>query len=74
MRIKEQYIEHNLSSLKQLRGTAIGTKMDPPFAITFMGDLEEWISEGCSFKLLVWWRYIDDISLLRCYGSMPKKN
>ena len=54
MRIKEQYIEHNLSSLKQLRGTAIGTKMDPPFAITFMGDLEEWILEGCSFKLLVW--------------------
>ena len=38
--------------------------MAPPYAIIFMGDLEERILQNCSFKPLVWWRYIDDIFLL----------
>ena len=41
MCIKEQYFEHDLSFLKQLRETAIGTKMALPYAIIFLGDLEE---------------------------------
>ena len=38
--LKNNIFEHNLSFFKQLRGTAIGTKMAPPYAIIFMGDLE----------------------------------
>ena len=39
--LKNNIFEHNLSFFKKLRGTAIGTKMAPPYAIIFMGDLEE---------------------------------
>ena len=38
--------------------------MAPPYAIMFMGGLEERILQNCSFKPLVRWRYIDDIFLL----------
>ena len=54
--LKNNNFEHNLSFFKQPRGTAIGTKMAPPYAIIFMGDLEERILQNCSFKPLVWWR------------------
>ena len=62
--LKRNIFERNLPFFKQLRETAIGTKMAPPYAIIFMGDLEERITQNCSFKLLVWWRHIDDICLL----------
>ena len=39
--LKNNIFEHNLSFFKQLRGTAIGTKMALPYAIIFMGDLED---------------------------------
>ena len=39
--LKNNIFEHNTSFYKQLRGPAIGTKMAPPYAIIFMGDLEE---------------------------------
>ena len=67
--LKNNIFEHNLSSFKQLRGASIGIKMAPPYAIIFMGDLEERILQNCSFKPLVWWRYIDDIFLLWQHGE-----
>ena len=39
--LKNNIFEHNFSFHKQLRGTAIGTKMAPPYAIIFLSDLEE---------------------------------
>ena len=33
--------EFDEKTLKQIRGTAIGTKFAPPYAIHFMADLEE---------------------------------
>ena len=39
--LKNNIFEHNLSFYKQLRGTAIGTKMARPYAIIFLCDLEE---------------------------------
>ena len=48
--IKNNIFEHNLSFFKHLRGTTIGTKMDPPYSITFMGDLEKRILQECSFS------------------------
>ena len=37
----DSLMEHNLSFFKQLRGTATGTEMAPPYAMIFMGGLEE---------------------------------
>ena len=70
--LENNIFEHNLSFFKQLRGTTIGTKMAPPYAIIFMGDLEERILQGCSFKPIVWWRYIDDMFLLRQHREKIK--
>ena len=67
--LKNNIFEHILSFFKQLRGTATETKMAPLCAIIFMGDLEERISQDCSFKPLVWWRYTDDIFLLWQHGE-----
>ena len=39
-----------------------------------MGDLEEKFLKDCDNKSLTWWRFIDDIFIYRCYGSMVKKN
>ena len=72
--LKSNIFEHNLSFFKQLRGIAIGTKMAPPYAIIFIGDLEERILKDYSFKPLVWWRYIDDIFLLWQHGKKNKKS
>ena len=52
--LKNNIFEHNTSFYKQLRGTAIGTKMAPPYAILFMGDLEEKIFKDCDKKPLTW--------------------
>ena len=71
--LKNNIFEHNLSFFKQIRGTAMETKMAPPSAIIFMGDLEERILQDCSFKPLVWWRYTDDVFLLWQHGEETLK-
>ena len=40
----------NEKNLKQFRGTAIGTKFAPPYAIIFMADLEERILEDIELQ------------------------
>ena len=47
--------------MKQVRGTAIGTKFAPPYAIHFMAALEENILSKVKKKQSAWWRYIDKI-------------
>ena len=39
--LKNNVFEYNTSFCKQLRGTAIGTKIPPPYTIISMGELEE---------------------------------
>ena len=39
--LKNNIFQFNGKTLRQLRGTAIGTKFAPPYAILFMADLEE---------------------------------
>ena len=46
---------------KKKRGTAIGTKFAPPYAILYMADLKEKLLEIFEKKPMIWWRYIDDI-------------
>ena len=43
--------------------------MTPPYTTIFIRDLEEQILQDCSFKPVVWWRYIDDIFLLWQHGE-----
>ena len=67
--LKNNLFEHDKSVFKQLRGTAIGTKMAPPYAIIFMDSLEEDILSNSLLKPLVWWRYIDDIFIMWEHGE-----
>ena len=69
--LKNNIFEHNLSFYRQLRRTAIGTKMVSPYAIIFLGDPEEIFFSDCDIPLLAWWRYIDDIF---CFSNMVKKS
>ena len=62
--LKNNIFEHNLSFYKQLRETAIGTKMAPPYAFNFLSDLEETFYSDCDISPLVWWRYIDNIFII----------
>ena len=39
--LKNNIFQFNEKTLKQLRGTAIGTKFAPSYGILFMADLEE---------------------------------
>ena len=52
--LKNNNFEHNLSFYNQLRRTAIGTKMDPSYAIIFLGDLEERFFNNCDISPRVW--------------------
>ena len=58
---------------KQLRGTATGTKITPPYAIIFMDSLEEHILSNSLLKPLVWWRYNDDKLMVWEHGEEELK-
>ena len=60
-------------TLKQKRGTAIGTKFAPPYSILFMAELEEKILREIELKPYLWWRYIDGIFFLWEHGEEKRK-
>ena len=43
-------------TLKEIRGTAIGTKFAPPYNVLFMGELEEENLKEVELKPYLWWR------------------
>ena len=59
--LKSNIFQFHEKTLKQLRGTVIGTKLAPTYRIVFMVDLEEKILEAIELQPRKWWRYIDDI-------------
>ena len=61
-------------TLKQKRGTAIGTKFPPPCSILFMAELEEKILEIVDNKPYLWWRYIHDIFFIWEHGEEKLRN
>ena len=65
--LKNKFFELDQKTFKQVRGTAIGTKFAPPYAILFMADLEEKILNVFQEKPMISWRYIDDIFF--CLGT-----
>ena len=67
--LKNNLFEFNGSYFQQLRGTAIGTKCAPSYAILFLAALEEKLLEEAQYKPLIWWRFIDDIFLVWLHGE-----
>ena len=71
--LKNNYFTHDGKTFKQKRGTAIGTKMAPPYAIVTLGDFENGALENyfqlTGFKPWVWWRFIDDIFFIWEHGE-----
>ena len=67
--LKNNIFRFNQKTLKQLRGTAIGTKFAPSYAIIFMTELEERILEDIELQPRKWWRHIDDIFFMWEHGE-----
>ena len=61
--LKNNYFELNKQIKQQISGTAIGTKLAPPYACLFMDKIETAFLETQELQPLVWFRYIDDIFL-----------
>ena len=55
--LKTNTFEFDEKMFRQKHGTAIGTKFPPPYAILFMSDFEEKMSESFGKKTMGWWRY-----------------
>ena len=52
---------------KQIKGTAMGTRVAPAFANIFLNDFEEKYVYTHNTKPLVWFKFIDDIfSIFTC--------
>ena len=71
--LKNNTFTFEKKTLKQKRGTAIVTKFAPPYSILFMAEIEEKIIKEPEYKPYLWWRYIDDIFLLREHGENKLK-
>ena len=71
--LKNNIFTFKEKTLKQKRGTAIGTKFAPPYSILFMAELEEEILSKIELKPYLWWRYIDDIFFLGEHGEEKLK-
>ena len=58
---KNKIFTFGKKTLKQKRGTAIGTKLAPPNSILFMAELEEEVIKESEYKPYRRWMYMDDI-------------
>ena len=59
--LKNNIFTFGKTTLKQKRGTAIGTKLAPPYGILIMAGLEEEIIKEFEYKPYLRWKYIHDI-------------
>ena len=69
IKLTECVLKHNIfdqdnSTFKQPRGTAIGTKMSPPYAVIFTDSQEGDNLSNIISKPLIWWCCIDDIFMM----------
>ena len=67
--LKNTTFQFNEKTLKQLRGTSIGTKFSPPYAVIFMAGLEKRILEEIELQSRIWRRYINDIFFIWQHGE-----
>ena len=59
--LKNNIVEFDENTFKQKRGTAMGTKFAPLYAIIFMADFEEKMLESFEKKPVIWWRCTDEV-------------
>ena len=71
--LKKNIFEFDEKTFKQKRGTAIGTKLAPPYAILFMADFEKKMLESFEKKPMTWWRYVDDEFFIWKHGEESLK-
>ena len=71
--LRNNIFEFDEKIFKQKRGTAIGTKFPPPYAILSMADFEEKMLENFEKKPMIWWRYIDDMFFIWEHGEESLK-
>ena len=62
--LKENVFAFGEKTFKQVQGTAMGTKMAPSYANTFMHTLEQNFLQQQRITPALWKRYIDDILML----------
>ena len=55
--------------INQKSGTAIGTRFAPTYASTVMDEIETNFLDTQKIKLLVWFRYIDDVFFIWTHGK-----
>ena len=65
--LKNNVLEFDEKTFRQVRETAIGTKFAPVYTILFMADLKEKIISVFEEKSILWLSYIGDIFL---FGKM----
>ena len=66
--LNNNYFEFNGKIYRQKRGTAIGKKCAPAYAILFMSMLEERLLEALVNQPLVWMRFINDVFFIWTHG------
>ena len=71
--LKNNIFTFGKKTLKQVWGTAIGTKFAPPYSILFMAELKEEILREVELKPYLWWRYKDDIFFIWELGEEKLK-
>ena len=52
----------------QIHGTAMGTRMAPSYANLFLAKFEADALSRAPYKPHTWWRYIDDIFMIRTHS------
>ena len=61
--------ESNSKTYQQKSGTTIGPKFALTYACIYVDEAERKFLETQSKKLLIWWRYIDDIFFIWAHGK-----
>ena len=67
--LNNNIFDFNSKAYQQKPGTAIETKVAPPYACIYMDDVKQRFLETQSKKPLIWLRYIDDIFFIWSHGE-----
>ena len=68
--LTNNHFEFNVEFYHQLSGTAIGTKLTPPYANLFMAKFEDKYVYTYPHLPLLWKKFIDDIFLIWPHGKI----
>ena len=72
--LKKNNFQFNGINFLQVAGTAMGTKVAPSFAITYMGDFEDKHVYTYKLQSLLYLRYINDIFVVWQHGEEELEN